>query len=178
MSRIGKLPIPIPNNVQVQLEDDTIKVKGPKGELTHVIPAEIGVVVENNVIIVSKNTTSRKTNEKYGLTRSLINNLVIGVSNEFEKKLQLVGVGYRAQADQKALTLSLGFSHPVIFDIPENIKVKVEANTNISITGVEKEKVGLFAAKIRAKRPPEPYKGKGVRYVDEIVLRKAGKSGK
>lgn len=178
MSRIGKLPIAIPNNVQVQLDDNTIKVKGPKGELTHSIPAEIKVLVENNVITLNKNTTSRKGNEKYGLTRSLINNLVIGVTDEFEKKLQLVGVGYRAQADQKTLTLSLGFSHPVIFDIPENIKVKVDANTNISITGIEKEKVGLFAAKIRAKRPPEPYKGKGVRYADETVLRKAGKSGK
>lgn len=178
MSRIGKLPIAIPNNVQVQLEDNTIKVKGPKGELTHNIPTEIKVLVENNSIILNKNTTSRKVNEKYGLTRSLINNLVIGVTDEFEKKLQLVGVGYRAQADQKTLTLSLGFSHPVIFDIPDNINVKVDANTNISITGIEKEKVGLFAAKIRAKRPPEPYKGKGVRYAGETVLRKAGKSGK
>ncbi len=178
MSRIGKLPINVPKNVQVQLDGKEIRVKGPHGELKHTIPEEISVITKNNLIIVSKNDTTRIANEKYGLTRTLINNLIIGVSEQFEKKLQLIGVGYRAQTDDQTLTLNLGFSHPVKFKIPEKINVKVETNTNIIITGIEKEKVGLFAAKIRSKRPPEPYKGKGVRYPDEYVLRKAGKSGK
>lgn len=178
MSRIGKLPVVIPKNVQVQIEGNKVKAKGPNGELMHTIPNEIDVVIEENFLKVSKKENSRNAQEKYGLTRSLLNNLVRGVSEDFEKKLQLIGVGYRAQTDQKSLTLNLGFSHPVIFEIPENIKVKVEANTNITISGAEKDKVGLFASQVRAKRPPEPYKGKGVRYIDEYVLRKVGKSGK
>tara|TARA_B110000971_G_scaffold198516_1_gene215190 strand:- start:9281 stop:9889 length:609 start_codon:yes stop_codon:yes gene_type:complete len=178
MSRIGKLPIEIPKNVTITLENSKIQVKGPHGNLSQTIPKEIKVSYTENLITLEKIAETQSGKEKYGLTRALINNMIIGVSKKFEKKLQMIGVGYRAQIKGKELTLNVGYSHPILFIVPENIDVIVEANINLRITGIDKEKVGVLASKIRATRPPEPYKGKGIRYNDEIVLRKAGKSGK
>jgi len=178
MSRIGKLPVTVPKNVNVELTGQEIKVKGPHGELLHKIPSEIEVSVNEDKIVVTKKIETRIARQKYGLTRALINNMVIGVSEKFERRLQMIGVGYRSQVAGNNLTLNVGFSHPVVFEAPKDIEIKVEANTNIIISGPDKEKVGLLASQIRAVRPPEPYKGKGIRYVDEYVIRKAGKSGK
>ena len=178
MSRIGKLPVTVPKNVNVELTGQEIKVKGPHGELLHTIPSEIEVSVNEDQIVVNKKIETRIARQKYGLTRALINNMVIGVSEKFERRLQMIGVGYRSAVSGNSLTLNVGFSHPVVFEAPKDIEIKVEANTNIIISGPDKEKVGLLASQIRAVRPPEPYKGKGIRYLDEYVLRKAGKSGK
>ena len=178
MSRIGKLPVNVPKNVNVELTGQEIKVKGPHGELLHTIPSEIEVSLNEDTIVVNKKIETRIARQKYGLTRALINNMVIGVSERFERRLQMIGVGYRSQVSGSSLTLNVGYSHPVIFEAPKDIEIKVEANTNIIISGPDKEKVGLLASQIRAVRPPEPYKGKGIRYLDEYVLRKAGKSGK
>jgi len=178
MSRIGKLPVNVPKNVNVELTGQEIKVKGPHGELLHTIPSEIEVSLNEDKIVVNKKIETRIARQKYGLTRALINNMVIGVSERFERRLQMIGVGYRSQVSGSSLTLNVGYSHPVIFEAPKDIEIKVEANTNIIISGPDKEKVGLLASQIRAVRPPEPYKGKGIRYLDEYVLRKAGKSGK
>ena len=178
MSRIGKLPVTIPENVNVELSGKELKVKGKHGELKYTIPNEIEVVHDKNSIVVKKIVESRLSRQKYGLVRALINNMIIGVSEQFERRLQTVGVGYRSQVSGKDLTLNVGYSHPVVFATPEGIEIKVEANTNIIIRGADKEKVGLLASQIRAIRPPEPYKGKGIRYLDEHVVRKAGKSGK
>jgi len=178
MSRIGKLPIKVPKNVSIKLEDNHIEVKGPNGSLNQTIPKEIGIDLVEDIINVYKTEDTRLARQKHGLIRSLVNNMIIGTSTKFEKKLQMVGVGYRAQVQSKQLTLNVGYSHPVLFDIPEGIEIVVEANTNLTITGIDKEQVGLLASKIRATRPPEPYKGKGIKYNDEVILRKAGKSGK
>jgi large subunit ribosomal protein L6 len=178
MSRIGKLPIKVPKNVNITLDGTKIEVKGPNGNLNREIPSIIGVSLEEDTLTVNKKEETRLARQQYGLVRSLLNNMVLGVSNKFEKKLQMIGVGYRAQVQGKELTLNVGYSHPVVFPIPNEIDIKVEANTNLTISGADKEAVGLLASQIRATRPPEPYKGKGIRYVDEVVLRKAGKSGK
>ena len=178
MSRIGKLPVNVPKNVNVELTGQEIKVKGPHGELLHTIPSEIEVSINEDKIVVNKKVETRIARQKYGLTRALINNMVIGVTEEFTKELQMIGVGYRAQAQGSKLTLNVGYSHPVLFDVPKGLTVKVEANTNLTVTGFDKQSVGLFASQIRSVRPPEPYKGKGIRYKGETVLRKAGKSGK
>ena len=178
MSRIGKLPIKVPKNVNITLDGTKIEVKGPNGTLNLEIPSIIGVSLEEDTLTVNKKEETRLARQQYGLVRSLLNNMVLGVSNKFEKKLQMIGVGYRAQVQGKELTLNVGYSHPVVFPIPNEIDIKVEANTNLTISGADKEAVGLLASQIRATRPPEPYKGKGIRYVDEVVLRKAGKSGK
>jgi|TARA_B100000424_G_scaffold267705_1_gene261083 large subunit ribosomal protein L6 len=178
MSRIGKLPVKVPKGVNITLNEQTVKVKGPHGELSQLIPKEISVSISDDTVTVSKNEETIKARQNYGLIRSLVNNMVIGVSEKFEKKMQMIGVGYRAQVQGKKLTLLVGYSHPVEFEVPDGLEVKVEANTNLTVSGSDKEKVGLLASQIRATRPPEPYKGKGIRYVDEVVLRKAGKSGK
>ena len=178
MSRIGKLPIKVPKNVNITLDGTKIEVKGPNGTLNREIQSIIGVSLEEDTLTVNKKEETRLARQQYGLVRSLLNNMVLGVSNKFEKKLQMIGVGYRAQVQGKELTLNVGYSHPVVFPIPNEIDIKVEANTNLTISGADKEAVGLLASQIRATRPPEPYKGKGIRYVDEVVLRKAGKSGK
>lgn len=178
MSRIGKLPIRIPKNVEIKLNKEKIEVSGPQGRLIQEIPKEINVIVDTSIIKIEKTENTRSARQKYGLIRSLIKNMVIGVTEKFEKKLQMIGVGYRAQVQGTELTLNVGYSHPVLFAIPEDIEIKVEANTNLIIKGADKEGVGSLASKIRAIRPPEPYKGKGIRYADEVVLRKAGKSGK
>ena len=178
MGRIGKLPIKVPSNVQVEINEKTVQVSGPQGKLLRTISDLISVELRDNTIYVTKNDNTRITNQLYGLTRTLINNMVIGVSQKFERRLELQGVGYRAQIDNKDLVLNLGYSHPILISIPLGIEIKVEKNIGIIITGFDKEVVGQLAATIREKRPPEPYKGKGILYKGEIIKRKVGKSGK
>ena len=178
MSRIGRLPIKVPQNVTISFDSNTITVKGPTGNLTQKIPKEITVEFIENKIRVHKVDESILARQKYGLIRSLIENMVLGVSKKFERKLQMIGVGYKAQVQKNELTLNVGFTHPVIFQIPEGMEIVVEGNSNLLLKGADKAVVGLLASKIRATRPPEPYKGKGIKYNDEIILRKAGKSGK
>lgn len=177
-SRIGKQPIEVPANVTITLEGQSMKVKGPLGELALSYPREIAVVREESIIKVSKATETRRANQMHGLFRTLTNNMVVGVSKGFEKKLQLIGVGYRAAVEGRELTLNLGFSHPIKMAIPDDIQVKVDENTRITVSGYDKSNIGQFAATIRKWRPPEPYKGKGVKYADEVVRRKEGKAGK
>ena len=178
MSRIGKLPVQIPEKVKVVINDQTIQVTGPHGTLSRIISDKMSIKLENEAILVSPKEDSRVARQLYGLSRTLINNMVIGVSQKFERQLELKGVGYRSQVKGKELVLNLGFSHPVVINPPEGIEVTVEANTKIIIRGIDKEAVGQLAATIRSKRPPEPYKGKGVLYQNEVVNRKVGKSGK
>ena len=170
MSRIGKLPVKVPKGVNITLNEQTVKVKGPHGELSQLIPKEISVSISDDTVTVSKNEETIKARQNYGLVRSLVNNMVIGVSEKFEKKMQMIGVGYRAQVQGKKLTLLVGYSHPVEFEVPDGLEVKVEANTNLTVSGSDKEKVGLLASQIRATRPPEPYKGKGIRSVSYTHL--------
>ncbi|KAK1283632.1 hypothetical protein QJS10_CPB21g00896 [Acorus calamus] len=178
-SRIGKKPIEVPSNVTIVLEGQDLKVKGPLGELSLTYPREVKLERdESGILKVSKAVETRKANQMHGLFRTLTDNMVVGVSKGFEKKLQLIGVGYRAMLEGKDLVLNLGFSHPVRMTIPEGVQVKVEDNTRISVTGYDKSSIGQFAASIRKWRPPEPYKGKGVKYADEVVRRKEGKAGK
>ena len=178
MSRIGKRPIPIPSKVTIDVKGQHITVKGPKGTLQREIPSLIGVSQEGSDIKVVPETDSRIARQRHGLSRTLIANMVEGVFKGFEKRLQIQGVGYRAQAQGKKLTLNVGYSKPVEMDMPEGIQVAVEKNTEVIVSGIDKEIVGNVAAKIRAVRPPEPYKGKGIRYLGEMVRRKAGKTGK
>ena len=178
MSRIGKLPITVPGTVQVEIEGNIIKVIGKYGKLQQQISNLICIEIENNLITISKKIDTRRANEVYGLTRTLINNMIIGVSQNFEKVLLLEGVGYRAQSIKNELLLNLGYSHPVNLEIPSGIEVIVEKNNIIIVRGINKELVGQFSATIKSKRPPEPYKGKGILYQGEIIKRKVGKSGK
>lgn len=178
MSRIGKLPIEIPQGVEVKIDGQTVTAKGPLGEETVEVRPEIAVKIEDNHIILSKVGSSRETDALYGLFRTLVANAVHGVKDGFEKKLEIQGVGYRANMEGKNLNLSLGFSHPVIVEPPAGITISVEANTKITVKGSNKQTVGDVAAFIRSKRPPEVYKGKGVRYEGEHIRRKAGKAGK
>lgn len=178
MSRIGKLPIDIPEGVAVKIDTSLISISGPFGSLERTLPAQLSVKLDNHKLFVLTNENSRKARALHGLFRTLINNMVTGVNKKFEFDLQLKGVGYRCQSSKEKVTLSLGFSHPIELLIPEGVEVQVDANTNIKILGPDKEKVGFFASQIRSYRPPEPYNGKGVLYKDEIILRKAGKSGK
>ncbi len=178
MSRIGKRPIPIPSKVTVDIKGQHVTVKGPKGTLAREIPSLIGISQEGSEIKVIPENNSRIARQRHGLCRTLIANMVEGVSKGFEKRLQILGVGYRAQAQGKKLTLNVGYSKPVEMNMPEGIQVAVEKNTEVIIGGIDKEVVGNVAAKIRAVRPPEPYKGKGIRYLGEMVRRKAGKTGK
>ncbi len=178
MSRIGKLPVEIPNGVTVSLEGDSLKVKGAKGELSYQLRPEIKVEIKDNKILVSVKIETKDSSAFWGLTRALIANMVEGVTNGYEKKLQLVGVGYRARQSGTGITFAIGYSHPVEFQAPEGISLRVEDDTSITVTGVNKGLVGQVAADIRKIRKPEPYKGKGIRYENEYVRRKAGKSGK
>ena len=178
MSRIGKLSIKIPSKVEVKIENQLINVSGPHGRLARKIPDLIGLEVENQEIKLKPKDDSRQARELYGLSRTLINNMILGVSNKFERRLEIKGVGYRSQVQGKDLVLNLGYSHPVILPVPSEIEVIIEANVNILIKGIDKEVVGQFAATIRSKRPPEPYKGKGISYKGEVIKRKVGKSGK
>lgn len=178
MSRIGKLPIEIPQGVEITIDGQTVTAKGPHGTEVVEVRPEISVKIEDNHIILSKVGTTRETDALYGLSRTLVANAVHGVKNQFEKKLEIQGVGYRANMEGKNLNLSLGYSHPVVVEPPEGITITVEANTKISVKGSNKQTVGDVAAFIRSKRPPEVYKGKGVRYEGEHIRRKAGKAGK
>jgi len=178
MSRIGKLPIALPKGVTFAVDDQLVSIKGPLGELNRQIPTEIKVNVEDDQAFVLVNDDSKRTRALHGLTRTLLNNMVVGVSKKFEIDLELKGVGYRCQAAKDKVTLSLGYSHPIVLPLPQGIEVNVEANTNIKVSGIDKEKVGFIASKIRSFRPPEPYNGKGVLYKGENILRKAGKTGK
>ncbi len=179
MSRIGKKPVVLPPGVQVSIDGSTVKVKGPKGELTRTFTPEIGIALENGQVIVSRPSDARQIRALHGTTRAILNNMVVGVSDGFRKVLQVEGVGYRAEMKGKQLVMALGYSHPVPVDPPPGIAFAVDEKAKtITISGSDREQVGQVAAEIRAWRPPEPYKGKGLRYVGEIVRRKAGKAGK
>ena len=179
MSRIGKAPVNLPSGVEVSVAERTITVKGPKGTLSRELPGEIEVSVDGGVLTCTRPNDERRNRAQHGLTRSLVNNMVLGVTEGFKKNLEIIGVGYRAEAQgPSALRLNLGFSHPVNVTAPEGITFDVPVPTQIVVNGIDKEVVGQVAADIRSIRKPEPYKGKGVRYAGERVLRKAGKAGK
>ena len=178
MSRIGKTPVSIPEQVSIQIDGLNVTVKGPKGELKRLMPQGVSFDKNDNEVVVSPTTTKRYSRQRHGLCRALIANMVKGVSEGFTKKLEIVGVGSRAQVKGKNLVVSAGYSHTIEMVPPDGITYKVESNTNVIVSGIDKEIVGNEAAKIRSIRPPEPYKGKGIKYHDEKILRKAGKSGK
>ena len=178
MSRIGKSPIPIPDKVTVSLNGLAVTVKGPKGELKRTLPEVVSVNQVENTIVVAPTSTKRSSRERHGLCRALVANMIVGVESGFSKSLEIIGVGSRAQVKGKTLVVNAGYSHPVEMEAPEGITFKVDNNTKVTVSGIDKELVGNEAAKIRAIRPPEPYKGKGIRYEGEWILRKAGKSGK
>ena len=179
MSRIGQAPIAVPSGVDVKIEGRVVTVKGPKGELTRTVPATISVQQVDGQLLVARPDDERDNRALHGLTRSLVNNMVVGVTDGFRKQLEIVGVGYRAESQgAESIRLALGFSHPVIVKAPQGISFEVPAPTQIVVSGIDKEVVGQVAADIRSIRKPEPYKGKGVRYAGERVLRKAGKAGK
>ena len=179
MSRIGRLPVEIPAGVEVTVaENNVVTVKGPKGTLTESLPVEMDIKVENNQVVVTRPNDLKKMKSLHGLTRTLINNMVIGVTNGYEKVLEVNGVGYRAAKSGNKLTLNLGYSHPVEMTDPEGVETVVEGQNKIIVKGISKEKVGQFAAEIRDKRRPEPYKGKGIKYADDVIRRKVGKTGK
>ena len=178
MSRIGKLPVQIPDGVEVKVENNLVTAKGPMGTESVQIREEIEVKLEGKEIVLTRKEDDRKSRSLHGLSRTLVQNVVTGVKEGFAKKLEIQGVGYRAQMQGTAINLQLGYSHPVIIEPPAGIKIAVEANTKITVTGSNKQMVGDVAAQIRSKRPPEVYKGKGVRYEGEYVRRKAGKAGK
>ena len=179
MSRIGRMPIAIPAGVTVEVaENNKVTVKGPKGTLERGLPAEMGIKVEGAVVEVTRPNDLKKMKSLHGLTRTLINNMVVGVTQGYEKKLEINGVGYRASKSGKELTLNLGYSHPVVMTDPEGIESVMEGQNIIIVKGIDKEKVGQYAAEIRDKRRPEPYKGKGIKYADETIRRKVGKTGK
>ena len=178
MSRIGKKPVVFPQNVKISESAGIIKVEGPKGILSSKIPEGITMVVNEGNLVVERKSDERTARSYHGLVRTLIGNMVTGVSTGFTKNLEISGVGYRAEVKDKALLLSLGFSHQVSFDIPDGISIEVDKLTKLLVKGFDKELVGQTAAKIRSFRPPEPYKGKGIKYADETIMRKAGKTGK
>jgi large subunit ribosomal protein L6 len=178
MSRIGKAPITVPGGVTVTIDGADILVKGPKGELSRTLPERVTVRQDGDVLVVERIDEERESRALHGLIRSLVQNMVTGVTEGFHKDLDIVGVGYRAARKGSGLELSLGFSHPVVVDAPEGITFNVPQPTRVEVHGIDKQLVGQVAANIRAWRTPEPYKGKGVRYVDEHVRRKAGKAGK
>lgn len=178
MSRIGKKPIEIPSGVTITMNGNTVTVKGPKGELSRDFNPDMDFKLEENILTVSRPSDSKQHRALHGTTRSLVSNMIEGVSKGFEKTLELIGVGYRAQKQGKKLVLNVGYSHPVEFEPEEGLEVEVPANTKVIVKGISKERVGALAADIRAVRPPEPYKGKGIRYEGEYVRRKEGKTGK
>ncbi|MFO7767089.1 MAG: 50S ribosomal protein L6 [Pelovirga sp.] len=178
MSRIGKWPVPVPAGVKIDLQGTEMTVTGPKGTLKQNLHERMTVSVEADQIVVTRPSEDKDDVALHGLTRSLINNMVVGVTKGFKKDLEISGVGYRAEVSGKTLTLSLGFSHPVVYEVPEGVSVEVEKQTKLSVSGIDKQLVGAASAKIRSFRAPEPYKGKGIKYADERVVRKAGKAGK
>ena len=178
MSRIGRMPIAVPAGVTVDIaENNQVTVKGPKGTLSRVLPAEMDIKLEGDQIVVTRPNDLKKMKSLHCLKRTLINNMVIGVTDGYTKVLEVNGVGYRVTKQGKKLVLNLGYSHPVEMEDPEGLEAKVEGNT-ITVSGIDKEKVGQYAAEIREKRTPEPYKGKGIKYADEVIRRKVGKTGK
>jgi large subunit ribosomal protein L6 len=178
MSRIGKNPIPVPSGVDVAISGSSVTVKGPKGTLVRDLPGAVTVRQDGDTLLVERPDDERQSKAMHGLVRSLVNNMVVGVSEEFSKELEIIGTGYRAALQGSTLDLSLGFSHPVKVDAPTGITFEVPTPTRIVVRGIDKEQVGQVAADIRALRKPEPYKGKGVRYLGEYVARKAGKTAK
>ena len=179
MSRIGKAPIPLPDGVEVEVADGRITVRGPRGTLEQTLPSDMVVRQEDGVLRIERPDDEREHRAMHGLTRSLVNNMVVGVTQGYQRDLEIVGVGYRAAAQSTGrLELALGFSHPVVVEAPEGITFEVPAPTRISVRGIDKQAVGQIAAEIRSIRKPEPYKGKGVRYAGEVVRRKAGKAAK
>jgi large subunit ribosomal protein L6 len=178
MSRIGKLPIEITKGVKLDFSDTVLTVQGPNGKLSRKIMPCVSLDISETAVTVTRNDENTSTRAAHGLTRTLINNMVVGVTTGFQRNLEINGVGYRAEVKGKELVLSLGYSHPVNFEIPEGIAIEVDKMTKVAVKGYDKEMVGQTAAKIRSFRPPEPYKGKGIKYADETILRKAGKTGK
>ena len=179
MSRIGRLPVAVPAGVEVKVaENNVVTVKGPKGTLERALPVEMSIKVEDGHVVVTRPNDLKKMKSLHGLTRTLIQNMVIGVSQGYEKTLEVNGVGYRAAKSGNKLTLNLGYSHPVEMIDPEGVETVVEGQNKITVKGIDKEKVGQYAAEIRDKRRPEPYKGKGIKYADEVIRRKVGKTGK
>ena len=178
MSRIGRAPITIPAGVEVKVDGSTVSVKGPKGTLTKTMHSNMTIAMEGNVITVSRPNDLKENRSLHGLTRTLIANMIEGVANGYKKELEINGIGYRAEMKGKDLVMKIGYSHDVVMPQPEGITVEVPAPNKIIVSGADKEKVGQFAAEVREHRPPEPYKGKGIRYVDEYVRRKEGKAGK
>ena len=177
MSRIGKKPVAVPKGVAIELKDHTIAVKGPKGELSRTLPRDMILAVEGDSFTVTRPSDEKRHRELHGLTRTLVANMVEGVSKGYSKTLELQGVGYKAETKPYGVNLIVGFSHPVKYEAPKGIKISVEGNTVVKIEGADKEVVGQVAAELRSVRPPEPYKGKGIRYQGEQVRRKAGKTG-
>ncbi|MGI9643425.1 MAG: 50S ribosomal protein L6 [Acidimicrobiia bacterium] len=179
MSRVGSAPITVPSGVDVSIDGATVEIKGPKGSLSRTVPEPITIRSDEGEIVIERPDNDRQTKALHGLTRSLVNNMVVGVTDGFQKDLEIIGVGYRAQAQGASkLELQLGFSHPVKIEAPEGVTFDVPQPTNISVLGIDKQAVGQVAAEIRSLRKPEPYKGKGIRYVGEHVIRKAGKAAK
>ena len=176
MSRIGRKPIPTVKGVKIEQKDGTIKITGPKGELKANIPSSITLKITENEILVSRSSDEKKEKALHGTWRALINNMIKGVSEGFLRKLEIVGVGYKAEVKGKKIQLALGYSHPILFEPPQGIKIEIPIPTNILISGIDKQLVGQVAAKLRSFRPPEPYKGKGVKYEGEYIRRKAGKT--
>lgn len=178
MSRIGKIPVKIPDRVDISINQDYIMIKGPKGQISRLLPDSIDIKKEDDTLRISPRNKSIKSQQIYGLYRKLVANMIQGVTQGFQKKLILQGVGYRSQIQGKKLILSVGYSHQVEISAPDGILISVEANTNVTVDGIDKELVGQIAADIRSVRPPEPYKGKGIRYEGERVRQKVGKAGK
>ena len=178
MSRIGRMPIAVPAGVDVKIDGSTVTVKGPKGTLTRTVSSNITVTLDNGVITVTRPNDLKENRSLHGLTRTLIANMVQGVNEGFKKELEINGIGYRAAKQGKDLVLNIGYSHDVIMPETDGITVEVPAPNKIIISGPDKQKVGQFAAEVRGKRPPEPYKGKGIKYIDEVIRRKEGKAGK
>lgn len=176
MSRIGKLPIAIPAGVTITVDPNGITVTGPKGTLQQFLLSEVTVTVDDNQVVVTRNNDEKLAKSQHGLMRALIANMITGVSKGFEKKLEINGVGYRVNGGGQTLNLTLGFSHPVVFEAPAGVQLEVQQNV-ITVSGINKQQVGQVAADIRALKKPEPYKGKGIKYVDEVIIRKAGKTG-
>lgn len=176
MSRVGRKPIPIAAGVKVQKTDHAVKVVGPKGELTATVHPDIGFEIKENQILVTRSSDGKEHRSLHGLWRALMANMIQGVTQGYARKLELVGVGYRAELKGKKLQLQLGFSHPILFAPPDGIKIEAPTQTNITVSGIDKQLVGQVAAKLRSFRPPEPYKGKGVKYEGEYIRRKAGKA--